>query len=506
MRRHRVSWLAALTCVVSTIFPSLSGDDACADDSTPIVREAWDAIFIAGKKVGYIQTKVEPVTAKDGRELLRVQVQTQLKFKRLNDTATIQTRFGAIETTDGSILRMDYRSETGGAEMRLTGELRDGEMQLSLEGGGKTARLELPWGDDVRGPYGPEQSLSRRPMKPGERREVPTFLLELNQIGKTVLEAKQVEPVKLGGGTTLELLRIDSVVLGSDGSKFPGMDTKYWVDSEGQVLTSLTDLLGGTAAYRTTKEAALAAIESPFDLVRASVVPVTNRLTRPEATRSAVYRLQLTGEDRPEVVFPTDDRQKTEVASDGSIYLRVKTVGPGQADATVAEVAPEFLEASPYLNSEDPEVMALARRAAGKAADPWSKAVAVQDWVSKNIRRKNFEVSRATARDVARTLEGDCTEHAVLAAAMCRTLGIPSRVVIGLLYVDDLRGFGSHMWNEVLINGQWVAIDPTFGQSEVDAVHLKVGDSSLSGVTAEELYLSIVRVFSKLKIEPIEVR
>jgi len=123
---------------------------------------------------------------------------------------------------------------------------------------------------------------------------------------------------------------------------------------------------------------------------------------------------------------------------------------------------------------------------------------------------KNFRVSFATASEVARNLSGDCSEHAVLAAAMCRAVGIPARVAIGLVYVDapkqGLKGFGYHMWIETYINRRWVALDPTFDQSVVDAVHIKLADSSLQGVSPFEAFVPIARVAGKLEIEPLELR
>ncbi len=119
---------------------------------------------------------------------------------------------------------------------------------------------------------------------------------------------------------------------------------------------------------------------------------------------------------------------------------------------------------------------------------------------------KNFEVAFAAANEVARDLSGDCTEHSVLAAAMCRAQGIPARVAIGLIYVDKHDGFGFHMWNEVYVNQRWVAIDPSWDQSTVDAVHIKLNDSSLEGVSPFEAFLPVVRVMGKLQIEPIELR
>lgn len=490
--RGMAAWVVALSALLGAAVAR--GDER---------RESWDAVFIAGKKVGYIHTIVEPVKASDGRELLRVQVQTQLRFKRLNDTVTMQTRYGTVETKDGQVLRMDSRSLVGPNEMRVYGDVVNGKMELALEGGGNRQVVTLDWPDDVRGPYGPEQSMSREPMAPGQVRVVPTFIPDLNKIGRTELTARSHEEVELGGGTRMTLLRVDSRVTGLDGSALPGMNSTYWVDLNGQILKSETDVFGGLVTYRTTREAALAPIKSPLDLVKVSIVPVARRISRPERTREALYRVTLDG-IRADEVFPSDPRQRLRVGSDGTTLLEVRTAG-GFFRAT-NEPGPEYLAANPVINSEDPRVVELSRRATAGAADALSKALAINKWVSDNVKEKNFETSFATASDVARDLSGDCSEHAVLCAAMCRAAAIPARVVIGLVYAEKLEGFGYHMWVEAFANGAWIALDPTFGQSEVDAVHIKLNDSSLAGVSPYESFLDVVRVFSKLKLDPLEIR
>ena len=141
-----------------------------------------------------------------------------------------------------------------------------------------------------------------------------------------------------------------------------------------------------------------------------------------------------------------------------------------------------------------------------RPTDPWAKAQAINKWVATNLKNKNFETSFAPADEVARTLAGDCTEHGVLTAAMCRAEGIPARVVVGLVYANHLGGFGFHMWNEVYVNRRWVAIDATFDETQVDAVHIKLSESSLDGVAPFETFLAVARVFGKLKLEAVEVR
>src|SRR5262249_62187845 len=116
-------------------------------------------------------------------------------------------------------------------------------------------------------------------------------------------------------------------------------------------------------------------------------------------------------------------------------------------------------------------------RAAGREADPWQRAVKIEKWVAQNLKEKNFKTGFAPASEVARNLTGDCTEHGVLTAAMCRAAGIPARVVVGLVYADHLGGFGYHLWDEGYVNRRSVAIDASLEQDSVDAGHIQLAHS-----------------------------
>jgi transglutaminase-like putative cysteine protease len=476
------------------------------DRPAPAPQEAWDAVYITGNKVGSIHTQVEPVKDKAGRDLLRVQVQTILNFTRIGDKASIQLRFGTIETPEGAVLRLDARTLASQNEMRTYGDVVDGRMTLNLVAGGRTQQIVLPWGPDVRGPYAPELSLARQPIQPGQTRTVKTFIPDLNKIGITHLTAKASEEITLGGGVKRTLLRVEAAVTDEGGTPLPGMNSTYWVDTGGQILKSSTDVFGGMVTYRTTREAALAEATGSFDIARALIVPVTRKIPGPEATRDIVYRVRLKDED-PSAVFPADRRQQVRAAQGpGGATLEVRTAGPSVGAPGPERVADEFLKPNPLINSEDPAVVGLMRKAVGATTDPWAKAVAIEQWVAENLRNKNFETTFASASEVAQGLSGDCSEHSVLTAAMCRAAGIPARVVVGLVYAETLGGFGFHMWDEVYVNRRWVAIDAAFKQSEVDAVHVKLTDTSLAGVSPFETFLSIVQVANKLSLEPVEIR
>ena len=111
----------------------------------------------------------------------------------------------------------------------------------------------------------------------------------------------------------------------------------------------------------------------------------------------------------------------------------------------------------------------------------------------------------ATAADVAETVAGDCTEHAVLLAAVCRARGIPTRVAIGLVYSARDQGFAFHMWNEVWVEHRWVPLDATLGRGGIGAAHLKLAHSDLSLESADSAMLTVLQVINQLQLKILSV-
>lgn len=496
--------MTTLACNLASLAALLMGIGQDDPASAP-ARESWDAIFIGNSKVGHINTKVTKL--KSGtRDLLRVEVTTVLEYKRQNDRVRMRLRYGTIETPEGSILRLDNRLVMGPSELKTSGDVVNGKMPLVVETNGRKQTTVLDWPAEVRGPYGPELSMARQPLKPGEVRAVKTFIPLLNKIGVTNLAARQDEEIELGRGTKLKLLKVDTWVTMPDGSMPSELKTTYWVDKSGQILKSFTDVYGGQATYRTTREGALASTGlAELDLIRQTTIKVARKLPNPEAAREVVYQLSIRDDDLGSIL-PNDGRQTfTPVA--GSNNRRGSLLVKTNASA-VAAAAPDadYLKSNALIQSDDPVVIELARKAVSGAADARSKAVNITRWVAKNLTEKNFSSAFAPASEVAKTLSGDCTEHSVLVAAMCRSQGIPARVAVGLVYATTIDGFGFHMWNEVLLNGRWVALDAALDQIDVDATHIKLTDSSLAGVSPFETFLSVARVSDKLSIQIQELR
>ena len=107
----------------------------------------------------------------------------------------------------------------------------------------------------------------------------------------------------------------------------------------------------------------------------------------------------------------------------------------------------------------------------------YAAAVRLAEHVNRRL-EKAYGASQDRASDVLATGKGDCTEHAVLFVALARALGVPARQVHGLVYARYADGKDAlywHAWAEVLSGGEWIAVDPTFGQPVADATHLALG-------------------------------
>jgi hypothetical protein len=149
----------------------------------------------------------------------------------------------------------------------------------------------------------------------------------------------------------------------------------------------------------------------------------------------------------------------------------------------------------PLLQSDDREIVRLARRLRGTDRDPRVVAERLNAWVHDSIApRITFSVPNAL--QVLKTRAGDCNEHTQLFVALARAAGLPSRVAAGLAYVDGK--FYYHAWPEVFFD-DWVAVDPTFGQFPADAAHLRFIVGGLARQT------ELLRLMGNLKIDVLSV-
>jgi transglutaminase-like putative cysteine protease len=174
--------------------------------------------------------------------------------------------------------------------------------------------------------------------------------------------------------------------------------------------------------------------------------------------------------------------------------------------APLEPTVPEDLAPNSFVQSDHPRVRQLANEAAAGALDPPQVALGLEAFVHQRMRaRKTMTITFATAADVAESLSGDCSEHAVLLAALLRARGLPARMAIGLVYSPADRGFAFHMWNEVYVYGRWYPLDATLGQGRISATHIKLADTNLAGSGPLAALLPIGQFLGNVKLEVLEI-
>lgn len=472
--------------------------------------ETWDVLRVQGSQVGYIHTTTRAIE-EDGRQLIQTEADQRMTVKRFADVSQPGIRLASIETPDGQLVRFTSRQELGPQPEITTGRVEGSELILKTETTGKTTESSIPWQADLGGFFVVEQSLLRKPLQPGELRTLEGLAPMFHRPFRYELRARQREATTMLSGS-LELLKIDVVTTLPDGQT---LHSTVWTDARGETLKTYTaDLKQET--FRVTREVALDDTGESFDLGETTIIKLARPLTNAHRARQIRYRVTLDQPDGgsagsdPAKVFATGPTQTVRATGDQTAEVTVKAIrATSAAGAPLPDAAPVVdadLQPNNMIQSDHPRIIAMAEQAAGKETDPAQVAAALERHVKQSIKEVNFSQALATAADVAQSGQGDCTEHAVLLAALGRAKGIPSRVAIGLVYVDAYQGFGYHMWTEMHVGGQWIPYDATLGQGGIGGGHLKLSHSNLADGDAYSSFLPVARVMGKLKIEVLDVQ
>ncbi|MBI3836794.1 MAG: transglutaminase domain-containing protein [Planctomycetia bacterium] len=500
-------WAILALALVSPLCPITGPDLQSAGGAETAgaakAQEIWEAFYLQNAKIGYGQTTIRPAG-----EPLKGVVQTESLNKlivvRFGQRTEQELKMGTTETSDGRLLAFRTEISFGPSPMIVNGRVEGQQMVIESSTKGSKQTTRIPWTSDIRGFRAIELSLEQQPLTPGQKRTLKMLMPVLNQVAEVELTAHDHETTSVMGGKA-RLLRVESVARLPDGNSIA---STLWTDALGQTIKTRVDGMQ-QESFRTSRELAIA--EQPsganFDLGNDVIVKLDKPLANAHATRQVRYRVELTGGD-PARVFATGSTQAIRSLGPHAAELTVRSLRPGDAtnEKKLSEpVAKEYSAANSTLQTLDPRVKAMAQEAKGSITNPRQLALALEHYVYRAIAKKNFTQAFATAAEVAASREGDCTEHAVLLAALARACQIPSRVAIGLVYVDSVQGFGYHMWTEVYIDGRWIALDATLGQGGIGAAHLKLTDSSLDGAAAYSSFLPVAQVVGQLKVSVLAV-
>jgi hypothetical protein len=278
-----------------------------------------------------------------------------------------------------------------------------------------------------------------------------------------------------------------------------GVQVESWVDPDGRIVRASSPL-GFTmekTEYELARQAQEDAQDNPSLAIDDDVIlstAIASNVDLGNVTSHRELRFRLTGVDLEGFQL---EGGRQELRGDTLIVRREdwSALDPGFSLPYLTMDMREYLQAEPLIQSDNERIRRAARSAVGRwLRDPSTAAQRLTSRVY-DMLEKEITFSVPNALQVLDSRQGDCNEHTVLYVAMARSLGLPARTAVGLVYLND--SFFYHAWPEVWL-GEWVAVDPTFGQYPADAAHIRF----VIGGLAQQV--EIIRLIGRLNIEVLE--
>lgn len=178
--------------------------------------------------------------------------------------------------------------------------------------------------------------------------------------------------------------------------------------------------------------------------------------------------LELNDAFRPTLQNALASRGLELTAGDHRLQLTYRGYPRSSDPVTDQHRKPTFL-----IDYDEPAFEPLRQQLAaayGSRATPAQLARFVHDYIVNKSYSRGYDLASV----VARRKEGDCSEHAVLLAALLRMSGIPARVVHGVLLLPrdgQVLAFG-HAWVEQHQGDSWELVDAVAPDNKPPAVYL----------------------------------
>lgn len=470
------------------------------DGKEEVRQEAWMGIYMNELKVGYSHEQ-EISLLKNGTRYKKSYNKSWMKISRLGgNPVVIQTIQESLYDENDKPLETLLRTKMSEIETIIRAEIHPDKIIFKSNG---KAIKELPYKEEFYLGVPIEKIIKKDGLIPGKKYSFKLLEPLSHSFMDCSFEVIGKEDVLiLGNKMNLWHVKTESTYL-------VPMSMDDWIDDKGNSWKNISRAsVINTTSIRMSKEKAQETSEENFDIAFSTVIKPNVIFDNPKEIQRVTFKLSGISLDKIKN-FPYDDGSQ-KILELGEDYVLVQTSSLifKEEDAIPIPVEDEkfrkYLEPTSFCQSEDPEMKETSNLIVGKEKNSWRAAKKIANWVSQEM-TPNYDVGFATAKEVLRNREGDCSEHTVLTVALCRAVGIPARAAVGVMYGSGI--FAYHMWPEVYVgrwvslDAKWLAIDRKSGEYYTDATHLKFGRSTLDENIFKEMVQAISEVIGRLKLE-----
>lgn len=433
--------------------------------------EYWTGLIFNGEKIGFTQLNVAPLSERPG--LYRLRARAAMRFRFLNIDKKVNLESDDVVRADLTIERIHGNYELDGNHLMVDGTMTGEGLDVTIDSRGEAHRETIP----VRGPLYPSSVIAVYPivhgLEIGRSYTYDVYDGETQSVRTVTQEVVGYEASELFEGHAFKIR-----------TRLHGQEATTWMSEKGLPLFEMSMsgiLISALESEETAKRyltrAALNKQESLLDFSR---VPAEPGILHPRAVHSLV--VELRGLDA--FALPSDDLQRCRQQA-GKTRCEISIADTDSAGApriTEGVSFARYLRSTIPVPSGNAHIHELAREIVGAQQDRQAQVALLVGWIQDNV--EGVAVDSFSALDVLATRKAECQGNTYLYAAFARSLGIPTRVVNGLVYSDIYGGgFFYHTWAESWIDNRWVPVDSTFGQVVADATHIKF----LEGESTDQL-------------------
>jgi hypothetical protein len=463
----------SIAATIGTMVPSC---EAKAETAAAVERELRYeqlAFAMGGHEVGI--TTARDVATADGYRLER---SSTLELDRGGSHISIKTTATSEVDRDLSPRRFRFEKVDAAGTFVLEGVVTGDTLVLTTTGGGSKVRSEVKLNPNTTFAAAGELWI-RQNLRDGAqfRRDV------------IIEEMGAVKPMRATVSKTATGFLVEATMA--------TLTITEELDKSGNLKVSRTPALGALA-YPVGMPPPEGIAEGKVDMYARSVWPAPEL---PSTVSRVRYRIVTP--DAKSFAIPEDDRQRVVARRDDALEVEVRglrsTHGPLRASDRAA-----FTAATPYEAIEDVRLLKAAQEQTRGASTTREKVHRLVRFVHDHVKEKNLDRGYAPATATLESRAGDCTEHSVLLSALLRALGVPTRLVDGVV-VDGGRA-GYHEWVEVQIDDEgFVPADPTFGEFPASVARLKLAEGSSSPEGLLDLGIAAGRILRPgVRIEVVE--
>lgn len=442
-----------------------------------------------GAAVGHASQQV--VETAEGRQVVNMQ---ELLLREPGHPANrvIDQTVATLDRQGRAVALSDY-SQSGRSWTRTVAKIAPGRAEItrSTRTEKRTLSVALPPG--VRFDAGSGLLRDWNPAA-DPRIEFRNFSIDAMAVERMTLELAPGTAARPGEGLMVLRKRFDGADLRAIARLELGPDRR--------IISVTQPMFGASITTRPTDRATALKPHEPYPVLANALIKSPFRISDTAALGQIRYRFGF--KDGIAFAPPQTAEQRVAASADGLVIDICEDCGPGLGGdpATLAEA----LRPTAWLQSDHPRLLAMARPTARLKVPDARKMELLAVQARAAIRTIEFTGHHSALQTLERQA-GDCTEAAVLLAALGRAAGIPTRVVNGLVYSrPSYHGvsnvFMPHSWVVAWVDGRWRSYDA--GLERFDATHivLTIGDGDARSIAAASQLASLLRWDAMAEVRP----